>query len=217
MSTTKASAVGAAILIAAIAIVALSTRGNSEAQASQTDGAFIAEMTPHHQMAIEMAKIAEMRAQHPQIRRLAGGIIAGQSSEIRELDRIHERLFGQPVSAGPNETLGLPAAAMGMNMDMNALASAQPFDREFIDMMIPHHQGAIRMARIEQSKGEDPRTRALADNIVSAQSKEIAEMNSWRQRWYGAPSPAGGVPARSDAAAGQGESGDGMDGMQMSH
>jgi uncharacterized protein (DUF305 family) len=84
---------------------------------------------------------------------------------------------------------------MGMSMKMGALKDAKPFDRAFIDEMIPHHQGAIRMARAELAKGSDPELKKVATAIVAAQKKEIAQMNSWREQWYGSPSPAGGVPA----------------------
>ena len=66
--------------------------------------------------------------------------------------------------------------------------------RAFIDMMIPHHQGAVRMAHAELAKGKNPRLRALAQLIVKAQDREIREMNQWRTQWYGAASPAGGTP-----------------------
>ncbi len=79
-------------------------------------------------------------------------------------------------------------------MDMKALMGAKPLDRAFFDMMIPHHQGAIRMARSELARGSDPKLKAIAKAIVAAQTKEIKQMNSWRAQWYGAPSPAGGVP-----------------------
>jgi uncharacterized protein (DUF305 family) len=72
--------------------------------------------------------------------------------------------------------------------------SARPFDRAFIDMMIPHHQGAVRMAPAKSAKGRNPKLRALARRIINAQDREIREMNQWRTHWYGAASPAGGVP-----------------------
>jgi uncharacterized protein (DUF305 family) len=92
------------------------------------------------------------------------------------------------------ETLGLTAEESGMDMDMHDLHGAKPFDRMFIDMMIPHHQGAIRMARAERADGKNRRLRRIARDIVRDQAKEIRRMNSWRKAWYGAPSPAGGVP-----------------------
>jgi uncharacterized protein (DUF305 family) len=50
------------------------------------------------------------------------------------------------------------------------------------------------MARAELAKGKHCQLRRIARNIVRDQAKEICTMNAWRQAWYGAPSPAGGVP-----------------------
>ena len=69
------------------------------------------------------------------------------------------------------------------------------FDKKFIDMMIEHHQGAIRMARAERAKGKDAHLRKIARTIIKAQAREIREMNSWRKKWYGSASPSGGVPS----------------------
>lgn len=91
-------------------------------------------------------------------------------------------------------TLGIAADRMGMSMDMSALPTANPFDRAFIGM-IPHHQGAIRMARAELGHGIEPRLRRIARAIIAAQTREIHQMNRWRTSWFGIPSPAGGVPA----------------------
>ena len=52
-------------------------------------------------------------------------------------------------------------------------------DKDFVIMMIPHHQGAIDMAKIELQYGKDKQLRKLAGGIVKAQESEIAEMNAW--------------------------------------
>jgi len=70
-------------------------------------------------------------------------------------------------------------------MDMPMLRRAKPFDRAFIDMMVPHHQGAIAMAKQLLKKGEQPALRKMADDIISAQTDEIAQMRKWRKAWYG--------------------------------
>ena len=73
---------------------------------------------------------------------------------------------------------------MGVMVDPQQLANREPFDRAFIDAMIPHHQSAIEMAMVAREKSAIPEVRELAENIVSAQQKEIEQMTRWRQEWY---------------------------------
>jgi uncharacterized protein (DUF305 family) len=191
--------------IGGAATAAAGTAQAAKATANATDRAFVREMIPHHQMATDMAKMAEMQAQHAQIRSLAKSIIQTQSAEITRLKTIAKALGVTPASMPTNgkmsmqtmddlATLGVPMSKSGMMMKMSALDGAKPFDRKFIDMMIPHHQGAIRMARAELAKGKNTELRTIARGIITAQAKEIVQMNSWRKAWYGRTSPAGGVP-----------------------
>jgi len=69
-----------------------------------------------------------------------------------------------------------------------------PSTGAFIDEMVPHHQGAIRIARVVLEETEDDETRSLAEAIVRTQSDEIEQLNHWRRAWYGDVSPAGGAP-----------------------
>lgn len=55
-------------------------------------------------------------------------------------------------------------------------------DQDFVASMIPHHQGAIDMAKVELQYGKDPALRKLAQGIISAQQKEIAEMVAWQKK-----------------------------------
>ena len=80
------------------------------------------------------------------------------------------------------------------------LRDARPFDRAFIDMMIPHHQSAIRMARIEMAKGSDAELKSLAGDILDAHAREIVALNAHRRKQVGGASPAGGVPRGGDGA-----------------
>ncbi len=200
--STKSVTIGiAAILVIGIAIIAITSMDDhgDSTDSAETDGAFIVEMTPHHEAAVQMAEVATRMAERPETKQLARAIIAAQNEEIDELAAIHTDMFGMPVSQGEHGSLGMDAHMMGMDGDAMMLAGEQPFDRAFIDMMIPHHQGAIRMARVELERGEDERLMRLSEEIIDAQSREIEAMNAWREEWYGSPSPAGGIPAEEEA------------------
>ena len=75
-------------------------------------------------------------------------------------------------------TLAYEAANARMHDGMNAALTGDP-DVDFMQGMIPHHQGAIEMAEIVLKYGKDPETRKLAQEIIEAQTKEIAFMQAW--------------------------------------
>jgi uncharacterized protein (DUF305 family) len=188
-----------AVLIAAVVVGCGGDDESSAANTEATDDAFLAAMTEHHDAALEMAEIAQAQAQHSDVRRLADEIVAAQTDEIDQMAAIHERITGEPVDHADHGSLGMEEHEMGMSMAPMELKGAKPFDREFLDAMIPHHQGAIRMSQIVIDQGSDAEIRAMAEGIIEAQSSEIEEMNEWRERWYGAESPAGGVPDEMDS------------------
>lgn len=67
-----------------------------------------------------------------------------------------------------------------------AAGSAVPFDRAFIDAMVPHHQGAIEMARAAKAAGlSEPALVDIANAIETTQQDEIDRMLEWREEWFG--------------------------------
>ncbi|HZB10005.1 MAG TPA: DUF305 domain-containing protein [Rubrobacter sp.] len=146
-----------------------------------SDKAFIDAMVPHHQGAIAMAEVALENAEHEEIIQLSRNIISTQRAEIEELKAIKQQEFG--TSKVPMEMSAREMQMMGM-MDPDALANRDPFDKAFIDAMIPHHQSAIDMAEVANEKSENQRIKELAQNIVSAQKREIEQMKGWRREWY---------------------------------
>jgi uncharacterized protein (DUF305 family) len=146
-----------------------------------SDRAFIDAMVPHHQGAVEMAEVALENAEHEEIKQLSRNIISSQQAEIEELKAIKQEEFG--TSEVPMEMSEGEMRMMGMT-DPAELANKDPFDKAFIDAMIPHHQSAIEMAQVAIRESDNPEIRTLAEDIVEAQTREIAQMQGWRQQWY---------------------------------
>ncbi|MDP8943488.1 MAG: DUF305 domain-containing protein [Actinomycetota bacterium] len=169
--------------------------GSPAAKGNATERAFLEAMVPHHEAALDMSEVAARRARAPEIKRLAKDIAASQRPEIEQMRRIHQRLFDRPLEAdeAAHERLGLSAEEAGMDHGdaAAALARARPFDRAFVDAMVPHHEGAVRMAKVVLAKTRDAELRRLAEGIVATQEREITAMNAFREREYGAPVPGG--------------------------
>jgi uncharacterized protein (DUF305 family) len=150
---------------------------DAEAAMPLNERQFMATMVPHHESAVQMAQLALERARHPQVRRLAQGIIASQEAEIARMRAWHEEWFGEELQAdmaGPHARL-----------DMSDLEAArEDFDRRFLTMMIPHHASAIMMA--DQAMLAEPRGQIdlMTREIIAAQAKEIGQMQRWREQWY---------------------------------
>lgn len=176
------------------------------AMAGATDTAFVRQMIPHHEMAVQMANMAKQGGVHAEIKALANDIVSAQNAEIAQMRSLAKKWdvkpgeatdgmqMHSPAMTADAKTLGLAMDDMGMSMNMQDLVGATPFDKMFIDMMITHHQGAIRMAQAELASGVTPELRKLATAIIAAQTGEIKKMNGWRESWYGSASPSGGVP-----------------------
>lgn len=87
-------------------------------------------------------------------------------------------MMGAPV---PDDAAhkALMAGMDRMDAEMMQGMAAKDIDVAFVCGMIPHHQGAIAMARAELEYGKDPANKALARSIIAAQEKEVTEMLAW--------------------------------------
>lgn len=67
--------------------------------------------------------------------------------------------------------------------------SGDDFDKTFIAMMIPHHEGAVEMAELAKKSAKHDEIKKMADDIISAQNREIEQMKGWYKDWYNTQVP----------------------------
>jgi uncharacterized protein (DUF305 family) len=146
--------------------------------------AFAQGMIPHHRQAVAMADLAPSRAKSAEVKDLAAKIKKAQGPEITTMSG-WLKTWGEKVPAGDMPGMegmdhsGHNMSGMMSDQDMNKLTklSGAAFDTAFLQMMVDHHQGAVDMARTEQSKGAYGPAETLAKSIVTSQSAEITQMN----------------------------------------
>ena len=169
-------------------------------RANTVDRAFVREIVPEHTLAVALATLGRSRAEHPQIKALAATIVGVQDAQIATMQGIAKALGvelqpGRAQARRDAAVLGVPVHDRSSSASLTTLSRAKPFDRAFIDVMVAQHRSAIPIARAEFARGVNPNLQLLASDIVVQQEDEIRELNAWRTRWYGRPSPAGGVPS----------------------
>ncbi|MCX5394678.1 DUF305 domain-containing protein [Streptomyces sp. NBC_00094] len=148
---------------------------------NDADVMFAQMMIPHHEQALEMAKLADGRAEDPEVKKLVAAIEQAQDPEIRKM-KAWLKGWGKPESAGHGAGnaggSGHGMAGMMSEQDMKDLAAVKgkAFDRKFAELMIAHHDGAVAMAKVEQKDGRNTTAKQLADDVVRTQSTEIAEL-----------------------------------------
>lgn len=177
---------------------------SSHANAAPFDRQFIDSMTPHHESALMMAQMAVTKAQLPEVKRLARGLIRDQKKEIAQMRAWRKAWYGSaamPMNhSSTNHSMGgmnmsgdkmtMPGEMMGLpmkgEMDMGKLrrARGRDFDRMFLQMMIPHHAGAIMMADEALKVTARPQIRKMSHGIISSQAREIGQMQGILDRRF---------------------------------
>ncbi|WP_324901033.1 DUF305 domain-containing protein [Streptomyces sp. CB01201] len=158
---------------------------------NDADVTFAQQMIPHHQQAVEMARLADGRAADAEVKSLASTIQKAQDPEIATM-KGWLKAWGKPLPSASSSMGDMPGmhhgssgtAGMMSDQDMSALKSAKgkDFDKKFAELMVGHHQGAITMAKDEQSNGTNPDAKKLAGNVIAAQNAEIEQMNKIVER-----------------------------------
>lgn len=157
----------------------------AELKGEEYDRMFLASMIAHHQGAVDMANLALNQAKHSELQAMAGDIVAAQTDEIRHMEN-WQKSWGYPASSG---AAMMDHSAMGMADDMTAMTSqlkdltGDAFDKKFLALMVEHHQSAIDMSRPASHNAHHQEVKTLAQDIITAQTKEISRMRAWQQDW----------------------------------
>ena len=132
--------------------------------------AYIDGIVPHHQVASMMADEAIQKAVHAGLRTMAQGMKTDQGREVSEFKAIRVELTGSDQTPAPMQPKEIPP---GPN-----------FDRQWIMMMIDHHQGAIDMSTLAHGADIRARLDSLAHHTIDEQRREQQEMRDSLRVWY---------------------------------
>lgn len=152
---------------------------------SPADVRFMQDMIPHHHQALQMAELAPSRTNQPQILEAAKRIEASQQDEIAFMQQwLSER---QQIAPDPSDHAAMHQdhklmAGMATPEQMAELAASQgtDFDRVFLQLMIKHHEGAVKMVeKLHEQPGSafDPVLFEFTNDIINDQTAEIEKMN----------------------------------------
>ncbi len=161
-------------------------KSDPNAASAPYDLQFIDTMSEHHQSAIDMAKMVDGMTQNAELKKFAGQIIADQGKEIAQMKEWREKWYaGKPAS----KNMEMPGMSDSMKMMMDGgmkkmeMASGKDFDLMFLEMMTPHHAGAVTMGKEALTKAEHPEIKTLSNQIIKAQEAEIKMMADWKAKW----------------------------------
>lgn len=148
---------------------------------TKDDVSFMQNMIPHHAQAVEMGELVDARTNNETIIDIAGRIKKSQADEIAFMRSwLEER--GEATDVPHHMHMDHSMMGMATAEQMAALAAAQgtEFDRQFLNLMIPHHEGAVRMVEElldKDGSAYDPILYDFVNDIVNDQNAEITRMN----------------------------------------
>ncbi len=135
---------------------------------------------------------------------VGGGVVyaQGQGSSAMGRDNAESEADGSGMGGmmnggmmGGQGSMGSMMGGEGVGGMMGSFDEEQPFDLQFVDQMIMHHQGAIMSSEHMISDSERPELRQLAESIQKSQSEQIKQMQGFRNEWYADSEQTSGMPA----------------------
>ena len=148
------------------------------------DIAWMSQMIQHHKGALEMAQKCVKTCGEPDVKKAAQTIIGAQTKEIAQMTAWLKSWY----AVAPDKTqMTLMQGDMKSMMD-SSMAGMVPMegmahaDKAFLEGMIPHHQGAVDMAKLALTKAARPELKRFAQQVINDQSKEIKQFQGWLKK-----------------------------------
>jgi uncharacterized protein (DUF305 family) len=141
------------------------------------DKDFARMMMIHHQAAVKMSQVQLAGGSDSTMLELAQSIIGDQQKEILVFD---EFINGNKGLKGKSR---LGQRFLDLMNDHDRKRATSTVDGSFVNMMIPHHEDAIKMAKEYLKEAKEDKLKKIAENIISSHEKEILQMQSWLATW----------------------------------
>lgn len=202
-----AAIVAASVALVVVAVVAfavgrLSTLGETPPSTTSAEAGFARDMQTHHQQGVELAMIVRDGTDDPDVRLLAYDIATTQAQQAGQLYGWLRQWGLSQAGAEPSMTWmtrppadgsahdghaeagthepGAPMPGLATRAQIEALqvASGVEAERQFLELMIAHHEGALEMAEAVLARSDDEVVVPFATSVVTSQTAEIALMTS---------------------------------------
>jgi uncharacterized protein (DUF305 family) len=178
VNSTAAAARGSSTPAAHTEGVTIASAPAPRPSAANFEIKFMTDMIDHHHMAVMSADMCIEKAIHAELRSACENIKTTQMAEIEQMQSWLQDWYGvthEPVMKPGDEQM----------MERLASLSGAEFEIAFMEMMIKHHEKAIKEGRHCLDKAYHAELREMCEDIISTQTAEIAQMEAWLCQWYG--------------------------------
>ncbi|MGL4987493.1 MAG: DUF305 domain-containing protein [Treponemataceae bacterium] len=153
----------------------------------QPEIAFLENMIPHHQGAIDSSKLLLTMSDNEMVKEIAQRIIGAQEAEIAEFKSLIEKMQSEEKKLPSKKNLkkfdtDAKKIMDGMMATMSKVALSDDIAMDFLAGMIPHHQGAVDAAKQIAKVSTDDRIKKIANRIIADQEKEIVEFKALMEK-----------------------------------
>ncbi|GLZ33440.1 lipoprotein [Lentzea sp. NBRC 105346] len=143
---------------------------------NEADQTYVTMMIVHHQQALTMTELVPSRSANETVKGLASRIADSQKPEIGAMQQWQKQFGGGAPAHTGHDHAAMPGMASQAQLDALAAARGGDFDRMFLQLMIAHHEGALKMATDLKSNGRNVQAEEMADDVIAVQTDEIKRM-----------------------------------------